>query len=783
MKPRYEIVDDEQTQKPRYEIVDDNQLEHPYSESIGALNRIKQGAGIVGSDIASLPGKIGNVAFNAINAAPSQIGGLANQIAFNRPRILGNMAVAASNVVKGTLNIPYELRKYLAHIGFADPNKIEDTLHLEHEPIGEEIQKLMGPKEPGDELIQNLTQLAPFLPKTGELISSTASKITPKIIGKEDPLLKAQEVTLEHGINQKQQEIEQANLEHEIQAQAHNQAVAQAKKQLNLADENRMEFKLNEQNKKLNEAKQNNEILKNKLSQIQPLPESPKIPNPIPKPELGEEPIEPSPLDESHLVRINNAMQQENEAANNVDNAIQHHENISNLSNQAEDNIGEYLNKGASHDTRVGSALDKRIDSIENYWKDAYSRFKNNIKDLKVEMPEKTLKNFDIDMDAIRKHIGAARVTVIKNIPSEENDELSHLMSIAPTSKDINASDFLDKYQDFKNARYDLSQRAKEPMSRSERKKLFDAYNNTQDIEDSARKALEDGLGPYSDELKRINHGYSTQVYPLRGNSVVKQIKNKEALPDNMIKTLRTNEEGMPLLRELIKQDPEILRNIVGQRFEVDPTEIYEPNERTREYINEMPQLQRLINSKSQIDNAVNEAKTHLENAKEQHKNAKEQVKQTIGESKQAQKEAERAAKEYQLKIKERQNKLKEHESQVKSQEKAYQAELKSHEAKINAHEKEKANIQKQIDKYESDIKEFETQIPILEKNMNNVRLEFNKKQINLKRKNELGRQLDKMKRELSEIKKKRDESTTGLRKAIYVGYKLYKMGKKFSGV
>jgi hypothetical protein len=68
-----------------------------------------------------------------------------------------------------------------------------------------------------------------------------------------------------------------------------------------------------------------------------------------------------------------------------------------------------------------------------------------------------------------------------------------------------------------------------------------------------------------------------------------------------MAEALRTNEPGMPLMRELVRQDPELLRNVVGQRYKINPADVHHPDALMREYIDEMPQFKRLLQKKESI--------------------------------------------------------------------------------------------------------------------------------------------------------------------------------------
>ena len=278
------------------------------------------------------------------------------------------------------------------------------------------------------------------------------------------------------------------------------------------------------------------------------------------------------------------------------------------------DQIGKYLNIGSVHKHEIAKSISGRAKSIQDYWSNAYSDLSGAVKKLKVSMPGSTVKNYELDMDAIRKAIqqpgGLEKIKLGKIGLKAKNPYLEELMQLAPTAEHTNAGEFLDRFQDFKNARYELSQMLKNVSTREERKIIFDALKQSSKVESTAEKALYEGLGPeLGGELKRVNKGYSEQVHPLRANSVVKQSKTS-TLPSNVLDSIGSNKVGMPLVKELVKQDPEMIRNVIGQRFAKNPKELFEPHSGMREFIQEMPKefgdlLSRHENQLTKVEEAL----------------------------------------------------------------------------------------------------------------------------------------------------------------------------------
>lgn len=277
------------------------------------------------------------------------------------------------------------------------------------------------------------------------------------------------------------------------------------------------------------------------------------------------------------------------------------------LEEQGAKKIGSYLNKGATHNVRAAQGLSHRMGNIEKYWSDAFKTLRSDLKNNNFQMNE--LPKYEINMNKIFEQIKSGADP--SKINAAENSELAILRNKAPTPKDISAEDFLTKYQSFRDARYDLLQRAKSARDATERRELFDAYKNSKPMEETINQALEEGLGDYGPEYKRVNQGYSKQIFPLRSNKVI-QSALKGKLSQNMLEEVAGNDETMGQVRELIKQDPELLRNILGQRYASNPKGLQELDEKTAEFLSEMPELEKILQeNESELALKIKEANAY----------------------------------------------------------------------------------------------------------------------------------------------------------------------------
>ena len=316
-------------------------------------------------------------------------------------------------------------------------------------------------------------------------------------------------------------------------------------------------------------------------------------------------------------------------------------QNVSNIEGQ----INQHLNQGAGHEMRIGEGINSAINNIENHYSDSYKTLMKNLDDAHFQMPEPVLNNYDVDQQKLLEAVRSSKRTSFKSISAEPDvsDELKNILNKAPTSKDTTASDFMAKYKDFRDARYDASQRMKSEPSASKRQEIVQALNDSKPMEDTIKTALSNGLGQYQPEFERINKGYNTLVFPLRGYRVARGVRNTGKLK-NAMSALSGNSAyprtamAQQALRNIVKNDPDLLRNVVGQKFAGKPEKLHTANEPAQEYINQMPELQNMLSQHKAATEKLEAAKNITKTA--------EQTQKTLSEREKLQNDIDKYAKE-----------------------------------------------------------------------------------------------------------------------------------------
>jgi predicted nucleic acid-binding Zn-ribbon protein len=720
------------------------------------------------------------------------------------------------------------------------------------------VSASFGEPTESDKAVRDLAALAPILGPLGKAGGKAAisgvTKGAGRVIGKTDPALQATEEALTGLGASKEAEVEQATAAAQAADEASKQAIAQSKQEVGKSDADLMQYNVTNRQKAIDELTNQNTALKDQLSQVKPEKgvvdkaqskvlarqeaqlkalqdaeandasysaaiEQSKQQTGKSNPDLMQNAAEKRQQDITGMMDEANALEEQlsgtkvgegevPQAEENLNTANFHQQNAESTANSIESNIGQFLNQGAAHDVRAAQALAHRVQSVEDYWNNAYKTFQSNIADANFQMPKTAMEKLDYDamsptqliqtfgndaFEALKKgkmdeFIKKQKVSDVKQAQGN-NPYLSTLMEVAPTITDTNAADFLAKYKDFRDRTFKLSQRLRDPrVEEVEKQKMQDALSQARKMQTQMKEVLDAGLGEYKPEFERVNKGYSEQIYPLRDNPVVQKAQEGK-LSDNIIKSLRTNEEGMPLVRDIVKQDPELLRNIIGQRY-FSPTgakSIINPNEMVREYLDEMPQLKRMLSEKQTANEVVEKSRANAKAAEQQHadivkrKAQSEKIESNLGElhDKISKSKKELSTLETHIaSLREAANKKNLSLDKKMKLEKQL-SEAKTEQAELQKNQNEAEKIEKKINDLTSDIDKHNAEIPKLQAHIERLQETAKQKNITLKAKMQAEKELKELRRKLKETSSKLDEKTTGLRKYWRIAKTIYRVGRK----
>jgi len=256
---------------------------------------------------------------------------------------------------------------------------------------------------------------------------------------------------------------------------------------------------------------------------------------------------------------------------------------------EAEQNISKHLGEGEAHDVRAAKALNDLIKGKKAEIGDIYKGVDKELKDTHVMLPRgREINQITNDIQKAIKDGGYG---------SKEVEKLAQELEQAQKGKDLVPGDnFLAMYRSTRS----LANKA----ARNSRKTDIDALDRkhwekqNEELTETADK-MNDLLKNHMSEesyadLQEANHRWRTEITPLYKNKLYYQITKEGRLPSDIINQVRGTGEGQEILRNMIKSDPEILKNVVGQRYASNPKKLQAFDELSHEFIKEMPELQQL---------------------------------------------------------------------------------------------------------------------------------------------------------------------------------------------
>lgn len=215
------------------------------------------------------------------------------------------------------------------------------------------------------------------------------------------------------------------------------------------------------------------------------------------------------------------------------------------------------------------------------------------------------------DMEAVEKEL--KKYTGDKANLSEEQKE-SFRKALAAThpsnkSKEVNGKQFFRAYRSLK--RMEGNQRSKAfGLSPKEHDEWIERANETKKTYENMEKIIEEHFPKDTIKtLHEINHEYSNKVAPLHENPMYQQMLKHGRYKGNMAESLSGTTPGNKILNNLIQNNPELSRLVLGHSFAENPRKLMKPNKAIEPFIKANPQIAKLLEYQKQ-------SHTELENAK-----------------------------------------------------------------------------------------------------------------------------------------------------------------------
>lgn len=562
----------------------------------------------VWEDVKDIPGKVLDYGLEVPGKAFESWGQI-----FHQPgRALKNLIAGAGETAEAPINLLGAIGPYLKERGITEkiPGfQLPDT----------GIEKAMGldQQQPGDELIRQMFMFGgvPKIISRIPGVTNAADRI--ESMSKRGPLTK----TL--------QELEN---KHEQVTKAH----AEASDQFNALKEF-LESQPGFETSKPAALKRKAAESKQKIEKLSK--ESELIPEHL---RVTEEPIAPEKTPLSLVEPIKPA-----EKAPISEKSVKNAESLLKTAEQnsaeIEQQFGEnFLKKGYAHDLPIANAVTAHIEGVKNpktghkegglkqQIGGIYDQIENDLKDKNVVIPN--TKELQLAENSARQLLEGSREFFKTNEEFEaavqkitKGDQAAKRAS----NDIIPASDVLSNYRTLRHLSHKIQKEAFSTKVASNKDLQGEMLKKADDFDKSAKNLetiLENSnLGTTLTTLKTANKRWRDEITPLYQNKTYRQFLNGLG-PDNIIKALRGNGAGQEIIRNIIKKDPELLRNVVGQRYATNPAKLHEFDELTHEYTQHMPEIHEFKKKHFESKQEESKHRMNLEQAKHEYQMAREQA-------------------------------------------------------------------------------------------------------------------------------------------------------------
>lgn len=281
-----------------------------------------------------------------------------------------------------------------------------------------------------------------------------------------------------------------------------------------------------------------------------------------------------------------------------------------------ESQMNQHLNQNAEHRLAAGIGVNYKINQLKKSLGDNYNLIERNLAEKNVPLHE------PLSGEQQRKLFNSlTEGKDLSKLSKEDIDKLTHMGE----GKQISA---LDLYQGIR----DLGKKIRDD------RKIAYGHDVLQEVRDKAKERIKD----YQDQIKELepklkqvmspedkllwektNKAYRENIVPLQKSPIYRELKNNKTLPKNMMAKLVGLSPDKQIIKNIIKSDPKILRNVVGEKYAGKLEKLHDRGATENEYISHMPEFQQMIEKHKKLT----EAKKSLESAKEYKENAKMSLK------------------------------------------------------------------------------------------------------------------------------------------------------------
>jgi DNA repair exonuclease SbcCD ATPase subunit len=686
----------------------------------------------------------GNAVSQAYDYGPEAMG----EIVKHPIRSTGSGLYGGTKLFENILNLPRNTPKILSHLGVAEPEGMELLNKILPRFDFAKYAKPSTKQNHGQELITNAVENLPQLLGAGKLLTM-GGKAAVGSVSRGNPVMRAQIPLIEKSISGKEATLEDLANQHQEQLEKHKAAKYAAEEETGRSNPSTMKFAatnkqqgLQDKQSKIQELDKQHEDLNKKIDELSKLPELPNIDT------------------ASHEINVGNAKKSLEESNQHIQESEKTHESAKRGLNEIDTSIGQHLNRGTDHDVRAASQIlnaqegplnpnGRRTGGIKGQISNVYNNLTQRFRD----------QNVNIDNTAEMRNTTNRLNELTRNgeFNGEEAQNLLRQLEQLNTEHggQIPADQYLTALRSARDYAREARSNAFTPdMNAEARADWHRRFNELDEVVERMNGHLERAIGAEDHQLlQNANRAWRTQVIPLQRNTTYQTIRHRGRIEGDIMDKLRGTDAGDVLMRRIIQSDPEILKNVVGQRYAHNPAALREAGARENEYINRMPELRDMISRRQEASNIVDRTKENIKHAKKR----KNEIISEKNKAVSSKNEAVRKAKKVNTEKKQRED-----EKQ-----------------KLEAGQKD---IKSQIDKHKSDISEGNAELKRLQKHIEILEKEASATKATSSAQDVAKKELAAQKKKLQEVKSGIDKSKGSLLKLATKGYRVGKHAVKWIG-
>lgn len=263
--------------------------------------------------------------------------------------------------------------------------------------------------------------------------------------------------------------------------------------------------------------------------------------------------------------------------------------------NNAYESISKDLGKGQDFATRSVNLIKNDFDAIKKPISQQYENIKSELSESKVKILNSER------MQAIDQAINSM---VEKGILAAENDAgfnkiLSQLQEKWPGDKfkEVSGADFVDIYKSARDSANIARKKSLEPgIDQAERLRWKQKAESLKPVADAQYQILQENLpAKILQDLANADTAWRKEVIPFYSSKVFQKAVNQGKGSKNIIQDLAGVGEGDIAMQNLIRNNPELNRIALGQRFSDNPAKLLEFNEMAYPYLEKRPEILKMI--------------------------------------------------------------------------------------------------------------------------------------------------------------------------------------------